>query len=326
MKFIKKIDKYNKNILINLVIFILLIIIFLLILYYMLKDKVSYDNRIPLLKFVNKNNTNQIISTYPINNYPDSLKIKTNNLTELIIPIEYNKNIEKFTVEEEESEGKGVRGEPGYKGPDGENAEPCNDGAKGKQGKQGSNGVDCIACNDGAPGDPGEQGVGIDTSSYDHATGKILFKYTNGDELLTENLKGARGEKGNTGSPCGIGPKGNTGASGSAPRSLNRNHKTMYLPYINIQTVQRADPWIYSLGTNCFIIAAIHEDGRRPAMFYRENKIYKKLGFPENNANSNYDGGDYSGIIAISERNGGSININLKKHKAGLVTVISFWY
>lgn len=324
MKFIKNIDKYNKNILLNLVIFILLIIIFLLILYYMLKEKESYDNRIPLLKFVNKNNKTQIISTYPINNYPDSFKIKRKNLTELIIPIEYNINIEKFTTEKEESENKGPRGEPGYKGPPGENAEPCSQGAVGPEGPPGINGVDCIPCEDGPSGEKGEDGIGIESSSYNSVTGKLQFNYTNGETLLTENIKGDKGDKGD---PCGVGPQGPQGPPGSAPGSLYRNWNTMYLPYINIQQIALADPWIYTLGNNCFIIAAIHRHDYQPAMFYRLNGDYRKFGYPWHTMTSSKDGGDNSGIIMIAERDGGSIKFKLEDSKMyGSMTVISFWF
>lgn len=330
MKFLKNIDNHNKNILINILILILFIIIFLLILYFMLKEKETYNNNIPLLKFINKNNVNQIISTYPINNYPDSKKIKENNLTELIIPIEYNYNyIEKFTTSKEskEIEFSGPRGEPGYNGPPGENAQPCIHGSRGPPGPPGKNGVDCIPCEDGVDGKQGETGVGIESSSYDNTTGKIRFNYTNGEYLETQDIRGLKGDKGKNGTDCGKGEDGPQGPPGAAPGYLDRNWNRMYLPYINIQTnISQADPWIYTLGNNCFIIASLNQNKSRPAMFYRLNNVYKKLGYPWNTMDSKKDGGDDSGIVAIGERDSGSIKFKLEKVDYGSLSVISFWF
>lgn len=326
MKFLKNIDNHNKNILINILILILLIVIFLLILYFILKEKETYNNNIPLLKFINKNNVNQIISTYPINNYPDSKKIKENNLTELIIPIEYNNYIEKFTTSTE-TEFSGPRGEPGYNGPPGENAEPCMSGSRGPPGPPGQNGVDCIPCEDGVEGEKGDPGVGIESSSYNNTTGKIRFNYTNEEYLETQDIRGPKGDTGQNGRDCGKGDRGPQGPPGAAPGSLNRNHNTMYLPYINIQTgIFQGNPWMYTLGNNCFIIASLNENGKRPAMFYRFNNEYKKLGYPWHTMNTKKDGGDDSGIVAIGYRDSGSIKFKLEKSDYGTMSVISFWF
>tara|TARA_Y100000389_G_scaffold42781_1_gene37456 strand:- start:872 stop:1798 length:927 start_codon:yes stop_codon:yes gene_type:complete len=300
----------------KLTLILLLILIIFLLIYYL--NNYNFYNNILLLKFVDYNNNNKIISKYPINNYPNKYKIKIYNIKENIIPIPstYIENFLSCYGKKGLNGNEGAQGLPGIK---------YNDGQEGEEGSTGPTAVykSCNGCSNGENGKNGENGNLVKSVTKTNNT--LNIKYENGTELVTGNIKGVKGDKKSL-QPHHKGPQGPQGPQGSTQKVLNRNHKTMYLPYINIQTTSRVDPWIYTLANNCFIIAAINENNHRPAMFYRWDGAYKKLGFPWLKMTSSNDGGDYSRIIMIGKRDDGSIKFKLKNNDYGTMTVISFWF
>lgn len=271
-----------------LILFLIFIIFFLI--YYL--NNYNFYNNILLLKFVDYNNNDKIISKYPINNYPNKYKIKIYNIKENIIQIP-STYIENFSLCYGKKGEDGIEGDPGLPGIESE---------KGEDGQDGSDGSPaiykiCNECNNGDPGKKGEWGNLVKSVIKDDAH-RVNIEADNGDKWTTGILKGDKGEQGikQLPRPEHTGPVGDTGP---LQTSIHGNHKTKYLVYMDIQTINITDR-IYKLGKNCVMFAHINNDGsRRPAVLFIVDDICEKLGYPDKNYyNDNHDGGDWTGIVA----------------------------
>lgn len=323
----------------KLILILFLILIILLLIYYIYNYNIY--NNILLLKFVDYNNNEKIITKYPEKNYPDKYKIKLYNIKENIIPIPYN-IIEDFTLCYGEKGKDGLEGSPGPRGKEEE------DGLKGSPGPVGKPAVYkiCNLCKDGEKGIQGEKGNLVKSVVFNTNNNTLKISYDDGKELVTGNIKGQKGDKGITPQKQAH-HRGDRGPQGPIQWYIDANHNRKYLGYINIQTINLTDPWIYALTNNCVMFAMLNDDGKtRPAVLFKQGDRMEKLGFPHKKYDTDdHDGGDSTGIVTIKNRDSGSIKFRLhhsvgRQKKVGgngrnsrnvryvpkTMTVVSFWW